>query len=77
MGVKAPGRPTMATFRPAQCSSMFTMAGGKPECKLMAGILDPGVMAANAAAYPPKWAADAVVAARVAATRLKNLMVLV
>jgi len=54
VGVKAPGRPTMATFRPAQCSSMFTMEGGKPECKLMAGILDPGVIAAKAAAYPPK-----------------------
>lgn len=74
MGVKAPGRPTIATFRPAQCSAMFTIDGGKPECKFTEGILDPGVMAAKAAEYPPKWAAEAV-EANVAAKMLNNFMV--
>lgn len=76
MGVNAPGRPTIATFRPATCSAMFTIAGGNPECNSTAGSLVPGVMAAKAAEYPPKWAAEAV-DANVAANRLKIFMVLV
>lgn len=65
----------MATFRPLQCSAMSTIEGGKPECRLIAGIFDPGVIAANAAEYPPKWAAEAV-DAKVAAKRLKSFMML-
>lgn len=62
----APGRPTMATLRPAQCSAMSTNDGGNPECMFTDGILLPGVTAENAEAE----------AAKVAANKPKNFMVL-
>jgi hypothetical protein len=52
---------------------MFTFFGGKPESNSTEGILDPGAIAAKAAEYPPKLAADAVEAVK-AAKMEKNFM---
>ena len=55
----------MATFRPAQCSAMSTLAGGNPESISTLGTFDPGVIAAKPAA----------VEANVASKKLANFMV--
>jgi hypothetical protein len=53
---------------------MLIFFGGKPESNSTEGILDPGVIAAKAAEYPPKLAADAVEAVK-AAKMETNFMV--
>jgi hypothetical protein len=55
---------------------MFTRFGGKPESNSTEGIFVPGVIAAKAAACPPKWAAEAVEAVKAART-VKNFMIAV
>ena len=70
--MKAPGSPTTKTLRLAVSEAMLTNWGGKPKWRSTGGILEPGVIAAKAAAYPPKWA---VAAAKDARTETKNRIV--
>ncbi len=60
MGVNAPGRPTIMTFRPPQYSAMLIFRGsGKPQKTVSAGSLSPGLIGvANAVKVEVNGAAE-------------------
>jgi hypothetical protein len=66
VGVKAPGRPTMITFFPAQCSAMLILAtSGNPCITSTEGSLEGAAKARGAPKVAPLTACMPTKAARV------------